>query len=93
MPPGGEVQAPAALLEQGQLQRLGELAQLQRQGGLGEMQLRGSARHAAQAGHGLEHEELRQQPMTKETTQPGTRHLGSMTVTEVWLAARCGLPG
>ena len=88
----GEVQAPAALLEERDLERLGELLQLQGNGGLGEVQLLGGAGHAAEAGDGLEHEELRKQPMTKETARSGTRHLGSLSVTEVWLAALDGLP-
>jgi hypothetical protein len=83
----GEVQLAAALLEERHLHGLGELLDLQRYGGLGEVQLFGRARHAAQAGYGFEDQELRQQPMTKETARSGARHLGSLAVTEVWLAA------
>jgi hypothetical protein len=86
------VQAPAALLEEGDVERFGELLELQGNGGLGEVQLLGGARHAAQAGDGLEDQQLREQPMTKETARSGTRHLGSLSVTEVWLAVLDGLP-
>ena len=55
-------------------------------------QLFGGAGHAAEAGDGLEDQELRKQPMTKETARSGTRHLGSLSVTEVWLAALVELP-
>lgn len=89
----GEVKLAAALLEQGDVHGFGQFLHLQGYGGLGEVQLLGGARHAAQAGDGLEHQKLRQQPMTKESTRSRTRHLGSLTVTEVWLAACLGLPG
>jgi hypothetical protein len=56
------------------------------------VQLFSGAGDAAQAGDGLEREKRRQQPMAKETTRSGTRHLGSLSVTEVWLAALDELP-
>ena len=71
----------------------GELLQLKRHGGLGEVQLLGGARDAAQAGDGLEHEKLGQQPMTEESTQLRAGHLGSCSVTEVSLAAACDAAG
>jgi len=71
-------QPPAALLEELHLQRFGKLFQLQRHGGLREMQLLGGARDAAEPCYGFENDELRQQPMAKQTTRTNARHLGSL---------------
>jgi len=87
VPGAGEAKAPSLLLEQRHLERRRELLQLQRHGGLGEVQLLGRARDAAEAGDGLEYEELRQQPMAEESTRMCAGHLGSCSVTEVSLAA------
>jgi len=83
----GEAQPPALLLEQRDLERRRELLELKRHGGLGEVQLLGRARDAPEAGDGLEHEKLGQQPMAEEPTRMRTGHLGSCSVTEVSLAA------
>ena len=87
VPGAGEAQPPSLLLEQRYLERRRELLQLKRHGGLGEVQLLGRARDAAEAGDGLEHEKLGQQPMAKESTRMRAGHLGSCSVTEVSLAA------
>jgi len=83
----GKVQNPSMLLEQRHLERGGELFQLKRHGGLGEMQLLGRARDAAEAGDGLEHQKLGQQPVAEKSTRMRAGHLGSCSVTEVSLAA------
>jgi len=83
----GEAQTPSLLIEQRQLERRRELLQLKRNRGLGEVQLLGRARNAAEAGDGLEHEKLGQQPMAEKSTRMRAGHLGSCSVTEVSLAA------
>jgi len=83
----GEAQAPSLLLEQRYLERRRKLLQLKRHGRLGKVQLLGRTRDAAEAGDGLEHEKLGQQPMAEKSTRMRAGHLGSFSVTEVSLAA------
>ena len=75
----GEVELPAALLEELDLERFGELLQLHGDGGLGEVQLFRGARDAAEARDGLEDDQLGEKPMAKVTAQLRSRHLGSLS--------------
>src|SRR6185436_19882237 len=63
-----------------------ELLELKGNRGLREVQLLGGARDAAEARDGIEDHELGQQPVTEKSAR-STRHPGSFSVTEVWLAA------
>ena len=74
----GEMKLAPALLEELDLERLGELLELQRHRRLREMQLLGGASDAAEAGHRLENQQLGQQPMSEQTARAHARHLGSL---------------